>query len=149
LADRTPLVTVLSTRPHGCPNGTPPSFSAARLIAEHGNVERALDADLSEAERILAQAAGSGVDLPTVTAELEREGVASFCDSLPGAARLHPDEALRGSRLTHPARKLRLKSPGLPGDALAWLDRVLAVALSGGASQRRASRRPLCVLGGV
>jgi hypothetical protein len=32
-------------------------------------------------ERILAQAAGSGADLPTVTAGLEREGVASFCDS--------------------------------------------------------------------
>jgi hypothetical protein len=40
-----------------------------------------LDADLSKAERIVAQGAGSGVELPTVTAELEREGVASFCDS--------------------------------------------------------------------
>jgi hypothetical protein len=67
LADRTPLVTVLSTRPHGCPNGTPPSFSAARLIAEHGNVERALDADLSEAERILAQAACSVIVLSLVS----------------------------------------------------------------------------------
>jgi transaldolase len=50
-------------------------------FAEHGNVERALDTDPSEAERILAQAADSGIDLSTVTAELEREGVASFCDS--------------------------------------------------------------------
>jgi transaldolase len=50
-------------------------------FAEHGNVERALDTDRSEPARILAQAADSGVDLATVTAELEREGVASFCDS--------------------------------------------------------------------
>jgi transaldolase len=50
-------------------------------FAEHGKVERTLVSDLSEAERLLAQAADSGVDLSTVTAELEREGVASFCDS--------------------------------------------------------------------
>jgi transaldolase len=50
-------------------------------FAEHGNVERALDTDLSEAERTLAQAADSGIDLSTLTAELEREGVAPFCDS--------------------------------------------------------------------
>jgi transaldolase len=50
-------------------------------FAEHGNVERALDTNLSEAERTLAQAADSGIDLATLTAELEREGVASFCDS--------------------------------------------------------------------
>jgi transaldolase len=49
-------------------------------FAEHGNVERALDTNLSEADRILAQAADAGVDLPAVTDELEREGVAS-CDS--------------------------------------------------------------------
>jgi transaldolase len=47
-------------------------------FAQHANVERALDSDLSE---ILAEPAGSGVDLWAVTAELEREGVASFCDS--------------------------------------------------------------------
>jgi transaldolase len=50
-------------------------------LAEHGNVERALDTHLSEAERTLVQAADSGIDLATLTAELEREGVASFCDS--------------------------------------------------------------------
>jgi transaldolase len=60
-------------------------------FAEHGNVERALDTDRSEPARILAQAADSGVDLATVTAELEREGVASFLRLLPGAARLYPD----------------------------------------------------------
>jgi hypothetical protein len=50
-------------------------------FAEHGSIERALDSDLSGAERILAEPAGTRVDLPTVTAELEREDVASFCDS--------------------------------------------------------------------
>jgi hypothetical protein len=34
-----------------------------------------------KAERILARAVDSGVDLATVTAELEREGIASFRDS--------------------------------------------------------------------
>ena len=52
-----------------------------RAFADHGNVERALDTDLTEAERVLAQAAEAGLDLPELTAELEREGVQSFCDS--------------------------------------------------------------------
>jgi transaldolase len=52
-----------------------------RAFADHGDVGRALDADLAEAERVLAQAAEAGLDLPELTAELEREGVQSFCDS--------------------------------------------------------------------
>jgi transaldolase len=52
-----------------------------QAFADHGDVGRALDADLSEAERVLAQAAEAGLDLALVTAELEREGVESFCDS--------------------------------------------------------------------
>jgi hypothetical protein len=120
-----------------------------------------LDADLSEAERILAQAAGSGVDLPTVTAELEREGVASFCDSyrelLDCIQTKHAEVAAsptgRGGSACSPrvCRALLRRGAGAADRGGAWprVDRVLAVALSGGASQRRASRRPLCVLGGV
>jgi transaldolase len=52
-----------------------------RAFADHGNVERALDTDLTEAERVLAAAGEAGLDLALITAELEREGVESFCDS--------------------------------------------------------------------
>jgi transaldolase len=50
-------------------------------FADHGNVERALDTDLSETERILHEAEQAGLDLGQITEELEREGVWSFCDS--------------------------------------------------------------------
>jgi transaldolase len=50
-------------------------------FADHGNVERALDTDLGETERILAAADDAGLDLDAITAELEREGVKSFCGS--------------------------------------------------------------------
>jgi len=50
-------------------------------FADHGDVGRALDADPGQAERLLAQAADAGIDLAALTAELEREGVQSFCDS--------------------------------------------------------------------
>jgi transaldolase len=52
-----------------------------RAFADHGRVARTLDADPLAAQRTLADAARAGVDLGTVTAELEREGVRSFCDS--------------------------------------------------------------------
>ena len=52
-----------------------------RAFADHGEVARTLDADPDDAERILAAAAARGIDLAAVTAELEREGVSSFCDS--------------------------------------------------------------------
>jgi transaldolase len=52
-----------------------------RAFADHGTVARTLDADPDGAERMLADAAAAGIDLATVTAELEREGVKSFCDS--------------------------------------------------------------------
>ena len=52
-----------------------------RAFADHGAVARTLDADPDEAERTLAAAAAAGIDLAAVTAELEREGVSSFCDS--------------------------------------------------------------------
>jgi transaldolase len=52
-----------------------------RAFAHHGQVARTLDADPDAAERTLADAATAGIDLAAVTAELEREGVQSFCDS--------------------------------------------------------------------
>jgi transaldolase len=52
-----------------------------RAFADHGKVARTLDADPHLAEQTLTAAARAGIDLAAVTAELEREGVASFCDS--------------------------------------------------------------------
>lgn len=52
-----------------------------RAFADHGEIARTLDADSAEAEQTLAEAAAAGIDLAAVTAELEREGVRSFCDS--------------------------------------------------------------------
>ena len=52
-----------------------------RAFADHGTVTRTVDANPDEAERILAAAAVAGLDLAAVTAQLEREGVSSFCDS--------------------------------------------------------------------
>jgi transaldolase len=50
-------------------------------FADHGVVARTLDADPEAAQRTLGAAAAAGVDLAALTAELEREGVSSFCDS--------------------------------------------------------------------
>jgi transaldolase len=52
-----------------------------RAFADHGEVAPTLDADPQAAERTLAEIEAAGVDLEVVTAELEREGVQSFCDS--------------------------------------------------------------------
>jgi transaldolase len=52
-----------------------------RAFADHGEVSSTLEADPQAAERTLADAAAAGLDLASVTAELEREGVQSFCDS--------------------------------------------------------------------
>jgi transaldolase len=52
-----------------------------RAFADHGEVRRTLDADPEVAERTLAEAQAAGIDLTAITAELEREGVRSFCGS--------------------------------------------------------------------
>jgi transaldolase len=52
-----------------------------RAFAEHDKVEHALDADPAAAQATLSAAAEEGVDLGTITGELEREGVKAFCDS--------------------------------------------------------------------
>jgi transaldolase len=52
-----------------------------QAFADHGRVARTLDRDPAAAEQILVDAAAAEVDLAGVSAELEREGVRSFCDS--------------------------------------------------------------------
>jgi transaldolase len=52
-----------------------------RAFGDHGVAARTLDADPPAAEQALAAAAAAGIDLATITAQLEREGVRSFCDS--------------------------------------------------------------------
>jgi transaldolase len=52
-----------------------------RAFADHGAVARTLDEDPAAGERTLADAATAGIHLDSVTADLEREGVRSFCDS--------------------------------------------------------------------
>jgi transaldolase len=50
-------------------------------FADHGAVAVTLADDPSAAERVLAQAAEAGIDMGTLTSELERGGVDAFCDS--------------------------------------------------------------------
>jgi transaldolase len=52
-----------------------------RAFADHGNVNRTQSADSGAAEEILRRAEEAGIDLAALTAQLEREGVRSFCDS--------------------------------------------------------------------
>jgi transaldolase len=52
-----------------------------RAFADHGTVARTLDADPAQAQQTLADAAAAGIELITITGELEREGVQSFCNS--------------------------------------------------------------------
>ncbi len=52
-----------------------------RAFADHGEVAPTLAADPARAAQALDDTAAAGVDLAAITAELEREGVQSFCDS--------------------------------------------------------------------
>jgi transaldolase len=52
-----------------------------RAFADHGNLTAALDPDAASADATLRAARDAGLDLAAVTAELERDGVRSFCDS--------------------------------------------------------------------
>jgi transaldolase len=54
--------------------------SAERAFADHGEVGPPIDLGARDAEDVLRRAEEAGIDLPGVTAELEREGVRSFCD---------------------------------------------------------------------
>lgn len=50
-------------------------------FADHGEVTPTLTADPEAATHTLTEAEQAGIDLASVTSELEREGVRSFCDS--------------------------------------------------------------------
>jgi transaldolase len=50
-----------------------------RAFADHGRVSRSVDADVSQAEQLLAQLTTERVGLDGIAAALEREGVESFC----------------------------------------------------------------------
>jgi transaldolase len=51
-----------------------------RAFGDHGTVARTIDPDPDTAEQAVA-AAAAGIDLAAITAQLEREGVRSFCES--------------------------------------------------------------------
>jgi transaldolase len=52
-----------------------------RAFADHGEVSATSSMDPGAAEAVLRRAEEAGIDLAALTAELEREGVGSFCDS--------------------------------------------------------------------
>jgi transaldolase len=52
-----------------------------RAFADHGAAGRAFDPSSTAAEETLRRAEAAGIDLASVTTELEREGVRSFCGS--------------------------------------------------------------------
>ena len=52
-----------------------------RAFADHGQATRVLSESNAAAEEVLAAAREAGIDLAAVTAQLEREGVQSFCAS--------------------------------------------------------------------
>lgn len=54
---------------------------ALRGFGDQGEVARTLDANSEAARRTLAGARAAGIDLAAMTAELEGDGVRSFCDS--------------------------------------------------------------------
>ena len=80
-----------------------------RAFADHGEIRPTLEADPAGAQRTLADAGAAGIDLGSVTAELEREGVKSFCDSYrelldclesqPACSRPHRSLAVRPSAI--------------------------------------------------
>jgi transaldolase len=51
-----------------------------RAFADHGNVSH-VGSDAGAAEETLRRVEAAGIDLAAITADLEREGVRSFCDS--------------------------------------------------------------------
>jgi transaldolase len=52
-----------------------------RAFADHGDPGESFDWRSGAAEKMLRRARAAGIDLDAITAELEREGVESFCRS--------------------------------------------------------------------
>jgi transaldolase len=71
-----------------------------RAFADHGEVRDTLSVVVGAAKATLRRAHDAGVDLDAITAQLEREGVRSFCDAYDqllacieiklGSTRAHP-----------------------------------------------------------
>jgi transaldolase len=55
--------------------------STLRAFADHGDASRVLSESTAAADEILGAASNAGIDLAAITAQLEREGVQSFCAS--------------------------------------------------------------------
>jgi transaldolase len=62
---------VINTMPEG----------TLRAFAGHGDADRAFDPSSPAPAETLRHAADAGIELASVTTQLEREGVRSFCDS--------------------------------------------------------------------
>ena len=52
-----------------------------RALADHGRVAPTIDSGADEAQQVLEEFTNTRVDLDVITIALQREGVASFCDS--------------------------------------------------------------------
>ena len=76
-----------------------------RAFADHGRVTPTLEGGVGEAEQVLSELAANGVDLEAITAELEQEGVTSFCDSYHGLLECIIEQSERlGFSLESPTR---------------------------------------------
>jgi transaldolase len=77
-----------------------------RAFADHGNVTHALSIVAGAACNTLQRAHDAGVDLDAITAQLERDGVRSFCDSY--------DELLRRIEAKADAARVRAQAAPSP-----------------------------------
>ena len=73
-----------------------------RAFAEHGDADRAFDPSSPAPAETLRHAADAGIDLTSVTTQLEHEGVRSFCDSYRDLLACIETKLQR--RADHPAR---------------------------------------------
>ena len=98
-----------------------------RAFADHGEVARTLAADPQAAERTFSTRRRPGSTSTAITAELEREGVRSFCDSYRQLL-----DCIEG----------KLAVVGAPGSCSGGDP----PASSGGSSWHRATRRVQCAI---
>ena len=86
-----------------------------RAFQDHGRVEPRLESDVDEALWLLAALAGAGVDYDDVVAQLEREGIQKFIDSLSEIfARLRGEAAAPHNSLGRPHAIVSPRSRRVP-----------------------------------